>query len=163
MTKIAFIAGSPTQGSRLFGLTQYLEDRLVIAGYEIEFVSAADLPAEDLLRADFNSPAIKQAIAAVEGAAAVIIASPVYKASYSGALKTILDLLPQKGLQGKVVLPFYRRHDRAFACRGLCLEAGGLRTRRDQHSQRGVCRRSVGHPPGTRRLRHNGAAQRALG
>ncbi|MGW8821636.1 NADPH-dependent FMN reductase [Paenibacillus lautus] len=107
MTKIALIAGSPTQGSRLFGLTQYLEDRLVIAGYETEFVSAADLPAEDLLRADFNSPAIKQAIAAVEGAAAVIIASPVYKASYSGALKTILDLLPQKGLQGKVVLPLF--------------------------------------------------------
>ncbi|MDZ4938405.1 FMN reductase (NADPH), partial [Clostridium perfringens] len=64
MTKIAFIAGSPTQGSRLFGLTQYVEDRLIIAGYEIDFISAADLPAEDLLRADFNSPAIKQAIAA---------------------------------------------------------------------------------------------------
>ena len=58
------------------------------------------------MRADFNSPAIKQAIAAVEGAA-VIIASPVYKASYSGALKTILDILPQKGLQGKVVLPLF--------------------------------------------------------
>ncbi|MDZ4910710.1 FMN reductase (NADPH), partial [Clostridium perfringens] len=54
MTKIAFIAGSPTQGSRLFGLTHYVEDRLIIAGYEIDFISAADLPAEDLLRADFN-------------------------------------------------------------------------------------------------------------
>ncbi|UNK21202.1 NADPH-dependent FMN reductase [Paenibacillus sp. N3/727] len=107
MTRIAFIVGSPTRGSRLFGLTQYLEDRLDLAGYTIDFISAADLPAEDLLRADFNSPDIKQVIAAVEKADAVIIASPVYKASYSGALKTILDLIPQKGLQGKVVLPLF--------------------------------------------------------
>ncbi|KKO52518.1 NADPH-dependent FMN reductase [Paenibacillus sp. DMB20] len=107
MTRIAFIVGSPTRGSRLFGLTGYLEERLALSGYDIDFVSAADLPAKDLLRADFNSPAIKQAVAAVEGAEAVIIASPVYKASYSGALKTILDLLPQKGLRGKVVLPVF--------------------------------------------------------
>ena len=53
MTKIAFIAGSPTQGSRLFGLTQYVEDRLVIAGYEIEFISATDLPAEDFFAGRF--------------------------------------------------------------------------------------------------------------
>lgn len=107
MATIAFIIGSPTQGSRLFGLTQYLEDRLILGGHTIHIVSAAELPAEDLLRADFNSPAIQTAIAAVEEADAVIIASPVYKAAYSGALKTILDLLPQNGLQGKLVLPLF--------------------------------------------------------
>ena len=31
--------------------------------------------------------------------------TPVYKASYTGVLKTFLDLLPQFGLAGKVVLP----------------------------------------------------------
>lgn len=107
MTKIAFIVGSPTHGSRLFALTQFFEDRLALAGYGIDFISAADLPAEDLLRADFNSPVIRQVIAAVEEADAVIIASPVFKASYSGALKTILDVIPQKGLQGKLVLPLF--------------------------------------------------------
>lgn len=107
MTRIAFIVGSPTPVSRLFGLTQYLEDRLALSGCTIDFISAANLPAEDLLRADFNSPAIQQALAAVEQADAIIIASPVFKASYSGALKTILDLIPQKGFQGKVVLPLF--------------------------------------------------------
>ncbi len=29
----------------------------------------------------------------------------MYKAAYSGALKTLLDLLPERALQGKVVLP----------------------------------------------------------
>ncbi|MWV44519.1 NADPH-dependent FMN reductase [Paenibacillus sp. HJL G12] len=107
MTKIALIAGSPANGSRLFGLVQYATDHLALSGFDIDLISAADLPAEDLLRADFNSTAIRKALASVEQADAVIIASPVFKASYSGALKTILDLVPQKGFQGKVVLPLF--------------------------------------------------------
>ncbi|WP_278808128.1 NAD(P)H-dependent oxidoreductase, partial [Obesumbacterium proteus] len=31
--------------------------------------------------------------------------TPVYKAAYSGALKSILDLLPERALEHKVVLP----------------------------------------------------------
>lgn len=107
MRRIALIVGSPTHGSRLFGMTQYAADRLALSGFDIDLISAADLPAEDLLRADFNSPVIQQTLASVEQADAVIIASPVFKASYSGALKTVLDLIPQKGFQGKVVLPLF--------------------------------------------------------
>ncbi|GIP29585.1 FMN reductase (NADPH) [Paenibacillus sp. J23TS9] len=107
MRRIALIVGSPTHGSRLFGMTQYAADHLALSGFDIDLISAADLPAEDLLRAHFNSPEIQQALANVEQADAVIIASPVFKASYSGALKTVLDLIPQKGFQGKVVLPLF--------------------------------------------------------
>jgi FMN reductase len=35
----------------------------------------------------------------------VVVATPVYKAAYSGVLKVFLDLLPQTGLAGKTVLP----------------------------------------------------------
>ncbi len=35
----------------------------------------------------------------------LVVATPVFKASYSGLLKTLLDLLPQRALAGKVVLP----------------------------------------------------------
>jgi FMN reductase len=35
-----------------------------------------------------------------------VFVTPVYKAAYSGLLKTFLDLLPQFGLRDKVVLPF---------------------------------------------------------
>ncbi|GIO67902.1 NADPH-dependent FMN reductase [Paenibacillus cookii] len=107
MTKIAVIAGSPSNGSRLFGLIQHATDRLARAGYDVDLISAADLPAEELLRANFNSPAIQEALSSVDEADAVIIASPVFKASYSGALKTVLDLVPQKGFQGKIVLPLF--------------------------------------------------------
>jgi FMN reductase len=43
----------------------------------------------------------------VEKADAIIVASPVYKASYTGVLKTYLDLLPQKGLAQKIILPLF--------------------------------------------------------
>ena len=35
----------------------------------------------------------------------VVVATPVYKAAYSGVLKVFLDLLPQTALKGKTVLP----------------------------------------------------------
>ena len=35
----------------------------------------------------------------------VVVATPVYKAAYSGVLKVFLDLLPQFALRDKVVLP----------------------------------------------------------
>ena len=46
-------------------------------------------------------------LAAFAGVAAsgVVIATPVYKAAYTGVLKTFLDLLPQFGFADKVVLP----------------------------------------------------------
>ncbi|WP_455828190.1 NAD(P)H-dependent oxidoreductase, partial [Klebsiella pneumoniae] len=39
------------------------------------------------------------------GADGLIVATPVYKASFSGALKALLDLLPERALEGKIVLP----------------------------------------------------------
>jgi FMN reductase len=41
----------------------------------------------------------------VARARAVVVATPVYKAAYSGVLKVFLDLLPQTALRDKVVLP----------------------------------------------------------
>ena len=107
MSRIVFIIGSPREGSRLFGLTDYLEERLALAGYSVAIVSATELPAEELLRADFSHPAIQTAVGLIEEADAIVIASPIYKGTYSGALKTILDLIPQKGFADKPVLPLF--------------------------------------------------------
>jgi FMN reductase len=41
-------------------------------------------------------------VAQIGGADAVVFASPVYRASMTGALKNLLDLLPVETLQGKV-------------------------------------------------------------
>ncbi|BDG45139.1 FMN reductase (NADPH) [Parageobacillus caldoxylosilyticus] len=65
------------------------------------------MPPEDLIKAKFDSEAILHANKKVEEAEGIIIASPVYKAAYTGVLKTYLDLLPQKGLLGKIILPLF--------------------------------------------------------
>lgn len=107
MANIVIVSGSPTANSRLYGLTQYSEAQLKRLGHEVAHLQVASLPAEDLIKANFASPAVIEAVAQVEKADAVIIASPVYKASYTGVLKTFLDLIPQKGLQNKVIVPLF--------------------------------------------------------
>ncbi|BBW97737.1 NADPH-dependent FMN reductase [Geobacillus icigianus] len=107
MSTIVIVNGNPSPTSRLNGLIDYAEHALHQAGFTTEQIRVADLPAEDLLRARFDGPAIVAANQKVEKAQGVIIASPVYKAAYTGVLKAYLDLLPQKGLQHKVVLPLF--------------------------------------------------------
>ncbi|WP_424768585.1 NADPH-dependent FMN reductase [Paenibacillus sp. sgz302251] len=107
MSKIVIISGSPNASSRLNGITRYVQQQLSEHQLSTDLITVVSLPAEDLVHARFNSPAILEANALVENADAVIIASPVYKASYTGVLKAYLDLLPQKGLDGKIIAPLF--------------------------------------------------------
>ncbi len=63
------------------------------------------MPPEDLVYARFDSPAVQNTARLLEKAEGVIIATPVYKASYAGLLKAYLDLLPEDVLSGKAVWP----------------------------------------------------------
>jgi FMN reductase len=105
MPSIACIVGSPSAPSRTAFVATHLATQLTAAGNTVETISIRDLPAEDLLRARTDSPAIAAAVALVERSDAVVVATPIYKASFSGMLKTFLDLLPQFGLRDKWVLP----------------------------------------------------------
>lgn len=105
MAKIVIVSGNPTKTSRLDIILGVVEKQLKDANVEIEWIRVRDLPAEDLLHAKFDSEPIIRANALIEQADGVVIATPVYKASYTGVLKAYLDLLPQKGLEGKLVLP----------------------------------------------------------
>jgi FMN reductase len=68
-------------------------------------LASAKFAPEDLLYARFDNPALQTLNEQLAGADGLIIATPVYKASFSGALKTLLDLLPERALEGKIVLP----------------------------------------------------------
>lgn len=105
MTKVLAIAGSPSHPSRTFGLLEYANTLLEAAGVEVEVISVRDLPAEDLVFGRYDSPNLERPKALLEQASGVIITTPIYKAAYTGLLKSFLDLLPQKALLGKVVLP----------------------------------------------------------
>ncbi|MGL4818620.1 MAG: NADPH-dependent FMN reductase [Bacilli bacterium] len=105
MVKVTIISGAPNTGSRLNGLTQWIETSLNSKGVSVETTFVHALPANDLLGLHFESEAIVEANRRVETADGIIIATPVYKGTYAGILKTYLDLLPQKALEGKIVLP----------------------------------------------------------
>ncbi|MDQ0268827.1 NADPH-dependent FMN reductase [Cytobacillus purgationiresistens] len=105
MTKVAIISGGPSANSRLNGLENETVAFLKKEGISFEQIKVRELPAEDLLHAIFDSPDIIAAHKKVETADAVIILTPVYKASYTGVLKAYLDLLPQKGFVDKAILP----------------------------------------------------------
>ncbi len=83
----------------------YTRRNLERYGLSTAAITVRDLPPEDLIYARADSAAIQAQIALVRQARAVIIATPVYKASLSGVLKTFLDLLPPRVLAGKSVLP----------------------------------------------------------
>lgn len=102
---ILLLAGSPSIPSRSTRLLQHVGEKLAVLGHLSTKLHVTDLPAEALLHADFNNTDIKLARLRVAEAKAVVIGTPVYKAAYSGVLKAFLDLLPQDGLAGKLVLP----------------------------------------------------------
>jgi len=105
MTSTLIITGSPSSSSRTLRLATTVGERLGRVGLDSALLDLRSLPAEDLLHARADAPAIRAATDQLAAARGVVIVTPVYKAAYSGLLKTFLDLLPQFGLRDKVVLP----------------------------------------------------------
>ena len=103
--KIVGILGSPSLASRSGSLLQLAQTQLQSVASRLHTITVRDLPAEALLQAQFEHPLIRQALDEVAQAQVVLIATPIYKAAYSGLLKAFLDLLPQDGLRDKTVLP----------------------------------------------------------
>ncbi len=102
---IVLLSGSPSSPSRSARLLELVGRRLNERGHDTELLTLRDLPAQALLRADTHDRVIAEAVEKVVRSKALVIATPVYKAAYSGLVKTFLDLLAQDGLLGKVVLP----------------------------------------------------------
>lgn len=102
---VLLIAGSPSERSRTAALLEAAGQRLEARGVLVDRLRVRDLSPQALLLADFGHPSISQATGQVAEADVIIVATPVYKAAYSGVLKVFLDLLPQSGFKNKVVLP----------------------------------------------------------
>ncbi len=103
---VLLIGGSPSEPSRSVALLESVEQRLrKVPGLRLDRLNVRLLPASALLLADWKHPAVIDAIERVARAKVIVVATPVYKAAYSGLLKVFLDLLPQTALAGKTVLP----------------------------------------------------------
>jgi FMN reductase len=106
MTKLAAIVGSVTPPGRLNAAIQWAVDRaaaetevtastLNLADYRISFADGRPL--------DRFGDDSARVVAALAEADAVLLASPVYRGSFTGALKNLLDLTPVDALRGKPV------------------------------------------------------------
>jgi len=101
---IVLIAGSPQPDSRSSRVLASLKERLVNAGIRSKTYGLGDFEASDLVFARTNVPAVQAYLDDIQSASAVLFATPVYKASYSGGLKLLLDLIPPEALRGLTVL-----------------------------------------------------------
>ncbi|WP_112413085.1 FMN reductase [Rhizobium sp. BK312] len=104
---ILALSGNVKTPSRTASLVNLAADRLRrrIGGHvqSIELVDAAPVLFR-ALRADQLDVEGKVIVAAVEGADIIIVGSPVYRASFSGALKHLFDLVDYRALTGKRVV-----------------------------------------------------------
>lgn len=103
--QVVTLAGSPGARSRSTSVLDLAANWLQARGVELSRWRIQDFPAADLIGARFDSPPVVELIAQLQAADGLVIATPVYKASLAGALKTLLDLLPERALSHKVVLP----------------------------------------------------------
>lgn len=71
----------------------------------VDILNLAETPVDicDGRPLDAYGAATRQAVARIAGAAAVLIAAPVYRASVPGVLKNLLDIAPVEALQNKPV------------------------------------------------------------
>jgi FMN reductase len=103
--QVVAISGSPSANSKTAMLADLILRHLDAAGLSVIHCRVAAIAPDVLLRGLTNDPHLAEMIGAVEGAHGIVIATPIYKASYSGMLKCFLDVLPQFALAGKAILP----------------------------------------------------------
>jgi FMN reductase len=106
MSYIVTLSGSPASRSRSTHLLAEAESRLRTCGEQVKRIDVRLLASGALIGADQNHLEVRAAIDTVRQARAVIVATPLYNAAYSGLLKVFLDLLPSTVFAGKPVLAF---------------------------------------------------------
>lgn len=103
--EIAFIAGSPSTSTKSASLVARVTARAEKRGLEVGTIEVRSLPPADLTTASRDSAPLNAAHETIARAIGVVVATPVYKAAYTGLLKCFLDTLPEGALRGKTILP----------------------------------------------------------
>ncbi|MGX7677887.1 NADPH-dependent FMN reductase [Jatrophihabitans sp. DSM 45814] len=95
------LVGNPKPRSRTFEAANLVAERLTGTTPDLR-LDLADFGAQLL---DWADPAVNDAIAAVLDSDLVVVASPTYKATYTGLLKLFLDRIGGGALAGVTAVP----------------------------------------------------------
>jgi len=98
---VVAVVGNPRPASRTHGAATAAAEAIA-GGREVEVVDLAVLAERVLVRDD---PDAARAVERVLAAEALVVASPTYKATYTGLLKAFLDRIGTGALGGAPALP----------------------------------------------------------
>jgi len=102
---IVLLAGSNRKDASSTKLLRYMRERLKARGVEAAWIDVYESPLPMFSPDDEEThPNARRLIAAVQGADALVLGTPEYHGSISGALKNALDYLGASDVGGKPVL-----------------------------------------------------------
>ena len=106
MSAVGLVVGNPKPGSRTLALGASVAAAAAGAagldGSDRLTVDLADLGPQLF---DWSSAAVRRMVEGIRSCALVVVASPTYKASYTGLLKSFLDWFSTTDLLGVTVVP----------------------------------------------------------
>nr|WP_269329286.1 NAD(P)H-dependent oxidoreductase [Kineosporia babensis] len=104
--KIAVVVGNPKPESRTLRVAEAVADVIekLLPGQpaERQVIDLADYSSRLF---EWPEPTLAELNDAVAASDVLVVASPTYKATYTGLLKAFLDRYPSNGLQGVVAVP----------------------------------------------------------
>ena len=104
---LLMLVGAATPPGRLAAAIDYAAEaaRAEDTSIAVDILNLADTAIDicDGRALDAYGEATRQAVARISGAGAVLIGAPVYRASFPGVLKNLLDITPVEALQNKPV------------------------------------------------------------
>jgi FMN reductase len=103
--KISVVVGNPKAGSRTLRVAVAVADALSGDDDEPESHLVVDLADFATEMFDVESSSVREHLQAVANSHLVIVASPTYKATFTGLLKAFLDRYPNDALAGTVCIP----------------------------------------------------------
>jgi len=95
------LVGNPKPRSRTYQAAHLVAERLTARSPDLS-VDLADLGAALL---DWSDSGVADLVAAVQASDLAVVASPTYKATYTGLLKLFLDRIPGGALAGVTAVP----------------------------------------------------------
>jgi FMN reductase len=98
---VVVVVGNPKPRSRTYQAAHLLAEKLAGRPADLS-VDLTDLGAALL---DWSDPGVASLVAAVQASDLAIVASPTYKATYTGLLKLFLDRIPGGALAGVTAVP----------------------------------------------------------
>ncbi len=106
-TKLLMLVGAATPPGRLAAAIGFAAEEAAasVEDVAVDILNLAETPVEicDGRALDAYGEATRQAIQRIAAAEAVLIAAPVYRASFPGVLKNLLDIAPVEALHNKPV------------------------------------------------------------